>query len=165
MHHLIVKAYPTMLDEHRMQILTQNFLTSINVPDLEKSVMNDTLAKASYQEIVDSVAKAEEFRKTKEKCRDKTGDVWLINQIQMEENKTRRDYQPKQDSRGYNRERQGYRPRNPYTEDREYHYCKETGHLQYNRTHRMEDHENDIERPTSKSPREMRRRFAQIPEK
>ena len=113
LHNLVVKAYPAMPEDQRMQILKQKFLTSINVVDLEKSVLNDKLAKASYQEIVESVAKAEEFRKTKEKCRDRTGDDWFLNQMHPGEDEDRKEYVPKRESRGYRRDRQGYRPRNP----------------------------------------------------
>ena len=84
LQNVIVKTYPTMRDKEIMQILKQKFLTSINLSDLEKSILNDKLAIASHQEIVDSMAKAEEFRKTKVMGRDKTGDDWFIKQIQTE---------------------------------------------------------------------------------
>ena len=62
-------AYSEKSDDPRDQILKQMFLSSINSEDLEKSVLIIKLAKATYQEIVESVAKAEDFRETKERCR------------------------------------------------------------------------------------------------
>ncbi len=62
---LVARAYPDMSDDQRDQILKQKFLSSIKSEDFGKPVLNNKLAKASYQEIVVSVAKAEEFRRQK----------------------------------------------------------------------------------------------------
>ncbi len=78
---LVARAYPNMSDDQRDQILKQKFLSTINSEDLEKSVLNNKLAMATYQEIKDSVAKAEEFRKTKERCKDKSDDDWFCNSM------------------------------------------------------------------------------------
>ena len=120
---LVAKAYPDMSDDQRDQILKQKFLSTIN-SDLEKSVLNNKLAEATYQEIVDSVAKAEEFRKTKERCREKYDDDWFCNSMQKRSTNNDRYSDNK-------RGNSGYRPRNPYPEDRRCHYCDQVGHLQY----------------------------------
>ena len=60
---LVARAYPDISDDRRNKFLKQKFLSPINAEDLEKSVLNNILVSATYQEIVDSVANAEEFRK------------------------------------------------------------------------------------------------------
>ena len=121
---LVAKAYPDMSDDQRDQILKQKFLSTINSEDLEKSVLKNKLAKATYLEIVDSVAKAEEFRKTKERCRETNDDDWFCNSMQKRPTNNERY----SDNRRGN---SGYRTRNPYPEDRRCHYCDEVDHLQY----------------------------------
>ncbi len=121
---LVARAYPDMSDDQRDQILKQKFLTTINSEDLEKSVLNYKLAKATYQEIVDPVAKSEEFRKMKERCWEKYEDDWFCNSMQKRSTNNERYY-------GNRRGSSGYRPRNPYPEDRRCHYCDQVGHLQY----------------------------------
>ena len=127
-----------MSDDQRDQILKQKFPCTINSEALEKSVLKNKLATATHQEIVDSVAKAEEFWKTKEGCRKKYDDDWFCNSVQKRPTNNERY----SDNRRGN---SGYRPRNPYPEDRRCHYCDQVGHLQC--PQRLEDREKGIERP------------------
>ncbi len=45
---LVARAYPDMSDDQRDQIFKQKFPSSINAEDLEKSVLDNKLAKATY---------------------------------------------------------------------------------------------------------------------
>ncbi len=138
LHNLVIRAYPNMPDEQRMQILKQKFLSSINAEDLEKSVISDKLAKATYQEVVDLVSKVEEFRKTKERCKPRAEEDWFVNPMLEDAGSGQRSYPNSRNAGRYSRDRQGYRPRT-YPEDRECHYCGEVGHLQYRCQKRLED--------------------------
>ncbi len=146
LHNLVVRAYPQMPDDQRMQILKQKFLSSINAEDLEKSVISDKLAKATYQEVADLVSKVEEFRKTKERCKPRADDDWFVNPMTEERGHESRSYPGSRSNNRYPKDRQNYRPRT-YPEDRECHYCGEVGHLQYRCPKRLEDRQKGIERP------------------
>ena len=100
-----------MSDDQRDQIFKQKFPSSINAEDLEKSVLDNKLAKATYQEIVESVAKVEEFQKKKERCKEKFDDDWGCNFMQGRPMSEIEQF-------GNRRGNPGYRPRNRYPEDR-----------------------------------------------
>ncbi len=146
LHNLVVRAYPQMPEDQRMQILKQKFLSSINAEDLEKSVISDRLAKATYQEVVDLVSKVEEFRKTKERCKPRADEDWFINPMSEEREHTARSYPGSRSNNRCSKYRQNYRPRT-YPDYRECHFCGEVGHLQYRCPKRLEDRQNGIERP------------------
>ena len=90
-----------MADAQRMEVLKQKFMSSIKVEDVEKTKMSHDLTPATFSQVVNLMARVEEFRKTKEKCQQKINDDWYLNNMQQ------RGYSNKQ---YYNNRRGGYRP-------------------------------------------------------
>ena len=135
-----------MPEEQGMQLLQQKFLTSINVADLEKSVLNDKLAKATYQQIVDSVAKAEQKRSA--------GTKWGTNgsftNCRPKRATPERTTSPNENLGDTTETGKGTAQG---THTRKTVYCKEIGHLQYNCPQKLEDRENGIERPSQRYQR------------
>ena len=56
LHNWVIKSYPNMAEKQRKQIQKRKLLRSVNSEDIEKSVISDKLAKATYQEVVHLVS-------------------------------------------------------------------------------------------------------------
>ena len=132
---VVSKAYPNMADAQRMEVLKQKFSSSIKVEDFEKAAMTHDLTSATFSQLVNIMARVEEFRKTKEKCQQKIKDDWYLNNMQQ------RGYRNNQYQ---NNRRGGYRPWSQET--RQCHYCHVVGHIAYKCPKRLEDKRRWIER-------------------
>ncbi len=153
LYNLVSKAYPSMPDAQRMEVLKQKFLSSIKVEDFEKTAMSHDPTTTTFSQVVNIMARVEEFRKTKEKCQQKINDDWYLNNLQQRD----REYTNR---RFYNNRRGGYRPWNQET--RQCHYCHVVGHIAYKCHQRLEDRRKGIEREIEWPPQKNEKKSVPI---
>ncbi len=143
---LVSKAYPNMADAQRVEVLKQKFFSIIKVEDFEKTAMSHDNTAATYSQVVNIMARVEEFRKTKEKGQQRINDDWYLNNMQPRVSSNRQYY---------NNRRGVYRPWSQDT--RQCHHC----HVA---TIALTTKERGLRREMSSLPKGTGRRYAIIVE-